>query len=286
MKNAAVAIAAAWLWLLHLVRGSSDWWWPLSGPFDDFYGDDNDDDSGGQVPGAIPSPELNALQALFDATNGASWDWGPVLVDGPEWDFADPDPAPCAEGDEWQGLTCACGVGGSNCTVTELVLSGYDLDGYLPAAIGNLTNCIRLNLVANRKLSGTIPSLDHLTQLRDLYLESNALTGSIPSLDKLSQIQLFDLDTNSLTGSIPSLDNLIQLQQLFLEINALTGSIPSFDNMTQLQALDFGTNVLTGSIPSLDSLAQLQYLWVSNNCLEGSVPPSVGSLHALVSRQL
>jgi hypothetical protein len=59
--NAAVAIAA-FLWL-HLVRDSSPGVSsdrrPLSGP-DDLYGDDNDD-SGGQVPGAIPPPELNAL---------------------------------------------------------------------------------------------------------------------------------------------------------------------------------------------------------------------------------
>jgi hypothetical protein len=71
--------------------------------------------------------------------------------------------------------------------VTELTLDGYDLNGYLPAAISNLTNCISLTIEANPKLSGTIPSLDNLTQLQYLELHTNALTGSIPSLDKLTQ---------------------------------------------------------------------------------------------------
>jgi Leucine-rich repeat (LRR) protein len=82
------------------------------------------------------------------------------------------------------------------------------MDGFLPAAIGDLTNCIFLEIASNRRLSGTIPSLGNLTQLQSLALGYNALTGPVPSLDNLTHLKYLFLLFNALTGSIPSLDKL------------------------------------------------------------------------------
>ena len=104
-----------------------------------------------------------ALQALYDATNGANW------TDNTNWtsDMAL---------STWHGVTTD-GDG----RVTRLELDDNGLRGMLPAALGDLSELKRLNLEDNA-LRGSLPSeLASLTNLTSLRLtRSRALTGPLP----------------------------------------------------------------------------------------------------------
>jgi Leucine-rich repeat (LRR) protein len=154
-------------------------------------------------------------------------------------------------------------------------LDAHDLDGFLPAAIGNLTNCIYLSLTLNLKLSGTIPSLDSLTQLEILDLGTNNHTGSIPSLDNLTQLQYLWVHNNSLEDSVPpSVASLRSLVSMQLQHNRLTGTLNAdvFNNLTQLQALYLYNNALSGELPtSIATLANLVSVQLQHNKFRGGL---------------
>ena len=219
-----------------------------------------------------------ALMALYNSTGGADW------TNNTNWGSTEPL-------DMWHGVyTNADG------RVTQLNLWGNNLDGILPAALGNLDQMIQLYLWGNQ-LSEAIPtSLGSLTNLQELDLSNNRLTGSIPDeLGSLTNLQELSLGYNrkfrgdgGLSGTIPaSLGNLTNLQELDLSNNRLTGSIPDeLGSLTNLQelSLDYnrkfrGDGGLSGTIPaSLGNLTNLQELDLSHNRLTGSIPDELGSL--------
>ncbi len=219
-----------------------------------------------------------ALLALYNSTGGADW------TNNTNWGSTEPL-------DMWHGVyTNADG------RVTQLNLWGNNLDGILPAALGNLDQMIQLYLWGNQ-LSEAIPtSLGSLTNLQELDLSNNRLTGSIPDeLGSLTNLQELSLGYNrkfrgdgGLSGTIPaSLGNLTNLQELDLSNNRLTGSIPDeLGSLTNLQelSLDYnrkfrGDGGLSGTIPaSLGNLTNLQELDLSHNRLTGSIPDELGSL--------
>jgi len=141
----------------------------------------------------------------------------------------------------WQGVTCT----GDN--VTELNLS-------------------------NNNLSGKLPSLDALTQLKKLDVSYNSLTGSIPDLSKLSNLQDFSVNNNQLSGAIPDLSALVNLLDFRVYHNALTGTIPDLSKLTKLKVFMAYENQLNGAIPDLANLVNLQYFEVHDNQLSGALP--------------
>ena len=208
-----------------------------------------------------------ALEALYDATNGANWG------DKTNWNSS----APL---DEWYGVFTS-----ANGRVTRLVLTGNGLTGSIPSSLGSLTNLIQLSL-SNNDLTGSIPSsLGSLTNLLVLDIANTQLTGSIPSsLGSLTNLEDLDLHGTQLTGSIPSsLGSLTNLTDLWLHDNQLTGSIPSsLGSLTNLTQLLLQDNQLTGSIPSsLGSLSNLTNLSLDDNQLSGTIPAELGNLTRL-----
>ena len=118
---------------------------------------------GTAADGGSVASDRAALVALYNATEGASWDtstnW---LSDRPL--------------DEWHGVTTNS-VG----RVTELSLSSNQLTGPIPAELGDLTNLVSLDLDANQ-LTGPIPAeLGDLSNLESLDLDANELTGCVPA---------------------------------------------------------------------------------------------------------
>ena len=77
-----------------------------------------------------------ALVTLYDSTDGANWKH--------TWDLNTPV-------DTWYGVTVDSGQ------VTVLWLVSNQLNGSIPAELGNLTNLTSLGLARNR-LSGSIPA--------------------------------------------------------------------------------------------------------------------------------
>ena len=158
----------------------------------------------------IIRPELAALHAFYNATDGENWrqsdNW---LTDAPL--------------SQWHGVTTD-----SDGRVTILELEHNHLSGKIPPEIGNLANLETLNLGGN-DLSGELPAeLGELEDLATLDLWGNALTGELP----------------------PELGNLANLKTLYLLANELTGGIPAeLGNLTRLEVLHIGENQLTGAIP-------------------------------------
>jgi Leucine-rich repeat (LRR) protein len=166
--------------------------------------------------------------------------------------------------------------------VDRVLLNNNNLNGTIPAEIGNLTALRTLSL-NNNQLSGPIPTeLGNLSGLQELYLHWNTLNGSIPSeLGQLQNLTSFWLYNNTLDGEIPpEIGDLTNLRYLWLDNNKLTGNIPSeLGGLTNLIGLTLYKNELSGSIPgSLGNLTNLEYLYAYENQLSGDIPPELGNL--------
>lgn len=153
---------------------------------------------------------------------------------------------------QWHGVMCTSGH------ITQLDFHGRELDGEIPAGLGDLS------------------------QLQNLYLAYSQLSGEIPpELGKLSQLVVLNLSGNQLSGEIPAeLGSLSQLQWLILDNNQLSGEIPAeLGNLSQLQWLILGNNQLNGEIPDeLGNLSQLRWLYLSDNQLSGPLPDGLAEL--------
>ena len=219
-----------------------------------------------------PDSDRAALIALYDATDGPNWpnrtNW---LSDEPL--------------EHWYGVTTD-----DDGRVTQLLLRENNLNGPIPAAVGNLTGLVRLDFQGNQ-LSGTIPSsLSNLAGLEILLLYGNRFTGTIPSsLGNLSDLVELNLSSNDLTGVIPpELGRLTKLTYLSLRSNGLTGPIPSgLGDMSSLRSLYLYDNQLDGPIPpNLKNLSNLEGLLLHDNQLSRPVPAWLGNLSRLRSLNL
>ncbi|GKV38441.1 hypothetical protein SLEP1_g46354 [Rubroshorea leprosula] len=157
---------------------------------------------------------------------------------------------------------------------------GCNLEGSIPASIGNLSQLIRLSLFSNN-FNGQIPTtLGNLTLLTSLDLSNNQFSGPIPaSIGNLSQLTYLILSYNNLNGQIPSsLANLTQLPYLFLSYNLLNGTLPPWIfTLPFLEQLYLNHNQFQGQINQFQQ-NPLTLLDLSNNELQGSIPNSIANL--------
>lgn len=218
-------------------------------------------------PTPPPSPlevERAALEALYNATGGASW------TRRDNWLSAAPV-------DDWHGLATH-----PSGRVHTIDLRSNGLTGSIPPEIEAFEDLVGLILGDNVVAGSIPPEIGRLARLEYLDLGGNGFTGAIPSLgNRLVSIRLLD---NQLTGSIPAaLGRLSSLQALNLSDNEITGSIPSeLGQLSRLKLLDMRGNALTGVIPpELGRLSQLEHLYLGNNGLTGAIPPELGRLSRL-----
>ena len=232
---------------------------------------------------AGPRNDREVLEVLYDSTGGESW------TNRGSWKTS----APLGD---WHGVTTDTAG-----RVTELDLSGNDLTGPIPAALGDLKLLQELNLAERwdstsrqwltNALAGPIPDeLGRLENLSSLSLSGNELTGRIPdALGNLANLESLRLGGNGLTGPIPSsLGRLANLRSLRLGGNELTGRIPdALGNLANLRSLRLGGNELTGPIPAaLGRMSNLRWLNLGGNELTGRIPDALGNLANLESLSL
>ena len=219
---------------------------------------------------ASSASDRSVLVALYNATNGARWtnnlNW---MTDAPIGD--------------WYGVST-----NQNGEVTEIDLSGNELRGTVPPALGQLDSLRQLRMDRN-ELRGTIPvELGNLSNLEWLVLDTTRMTGSIPpQLGNLSNLTWLSLSAGrsrlrGLTGEIPpALGNLSKLNILYLARNDLSGTIPAeLSRLSDLAQLGLEGNRLTGELPSwLGELSELVVLGLADNLFTGSVPIELGELN-------
>lgn len=157
-----------------------------------------------------------ALIALYNSTNGASWT--------NSWDLEEPI-------ENWYGVELEDVNGEGDWRVRILNLAKNNLEGTIPAEIGNLTNLKELRLSDN-KLGGTIPvEIGNLANLAVLLMTRNQLEGPLPEgIGNLIKLVTVQIHSNNLTGSIPAsfgnLVNAINNNSMELKGNQLSGEIP------------------------------------------------------------
>ncbi len=222
-----------------------------------------------QLLGGVVISDYLALEALYNATDGANW------TDNTDWLTSNP-----VSG--WNGVTTA----GNR--VTELRLNNNNLEGTIPTELQDLDAMTYLSFQDN-VLSGSIPTFwNNLVSLTHLSLDGNQFTGSIPTeLGLLINLDFLDLDRNMLTGTVPvELTNLINLTQLRFDENQLTGTLdPDFGNLTALTHFEFNDNMFTGVIPATyANLVNLQFFNIRNNSFEDL--PDMSGITSLVAHRV
>lgn len=193
-----------------------------------------------------------------------------------------PKSSPC--GDEWPGLVCD--VKENLGTIIGISLPQAGIRGYLSDNVFALTSLQYFDVSGN-DLEGTIPTaIGDMQELRYLNLGSNKFSGAIPSvIGTISTLKyLFLMDAN-LTGTIPrTFGRLNNLNTLVLGFNKFSGTLPdTLGKLSSLLYLDVSFNVLTGSLADrMGDLSNIQAMDVSHNHLTGTVPASMFKLLHLI----
>lgn len=152
---------------------------------------------------------------------------------------------------KWEGVQC------SNSRAVKVIIESMNLGGvFIPNTLTQLRQ-LRVLSLQNNSLTGPIPDLSGLINLKVLFLSSNYFSGSVPpSISTLHRLKTIDLSYNMLAGSIPlSLNGLDRLYYLRLDFNRFNGSVPPF-NQSSLQIFNVSHNDLTGAIPVTPTLSR------------------------------
>ncbi|CAN0922408.1 Probable inactive receptor kinase At5g67200 [Linum grandiflorum] len=160
----------------------------------------------------------------------------------------------------WQGVEC---IGNR---VVRLLLQDLPLGGVFPPDTLTRLDQLRVLSLQNISLTGPIPDLSSLVNLKSLFLDHNYFSGSFPpSLSSLHRLRTLDLSFNSLSGPLPSwLTSLDRLNTLRLEWNRFNESIPPL-NQSSLLSFNVSHNNLTGAIPVTPTFLRLQISSFSTN---------------------
>ncbi|MCY3992968.1 MAG: fibronectin type III domain-containing protein [Caldilineaceae bacterium] len=167
--------------------------------------------------------------------------------------------------DAWYGVRAH-----PNGDVIELNLGNNRLTGEIPD-LGALAELKWLALFGNY-LTGPVPDLSANARLRTLHISDNRFSGPIPDLSAFNDLRFLALAQNELTGPVPDLSANPNLEVLLLSQNELTGPVPDLSANPRLKWLYLDNNQLTGPVPDLSALVNLTHLHLSHNRLTGPVP--------------
>ncbi|CAB9509896.1 LRR receptor-like serine threonine-protein kinase [Seminavis robusta] len=125
------------------------------------------------------------------------------------------------------------------------------LRGPIPSEIGNLHR-LEILMFSENIMTGELPTeLGQLTKLLSLKTENNTFHGTIPSqLSMLEDMIVLDLASSDLSGPIPSELGLITPLGIWFEGNELESTIPTELGLTRAHVINLHFNMLTGTIPS------------------------------------
>ncbi|KAF7843620.1 pollen receptor-like kinase 3 [Senna tora] len=173
-----------------------------------------------------------------------------------------PNSVPCEKGKRWEGVVCNNGG-----FVNGLRLEGMGLSGKIDVNPLVELKGLRSFSVKNNSLSGSIPEMNRIGFLRNLYLSENQFSGEIPPdfFQKMRSLKKLWLSDNKFTGQIPSqIPNVVELH---LENNQFSGVIPNLSKTTSLLQFNVSNNKLEGEIPQgLSRFNESSFLGNSGLC--------------------
>ncbi len=209
------------------------------------------------------------LEALYKETEGNTW------ANNDYWNTDMPL-------GKWHGVTTDPDSG----RVTQLNLSGNQLNGKIPSELGNLAMLELLDL-SNNRLNGQIPwsqgqTLFDGTFLPELGLWGNNLEGEIPVYFKaaVERAALRNFYTKTDGENWMDKDNWLDFHVPFSDWHGVT-----LDAAGRVAGLDLGDNGLQGNTPNgLGALTDLENLDFSGNYeLVGMLPLDLVNLSRLVT---
>lgn len=135
------------------------------------------------------------------------------------------------------------------------MLPSFGLRGTFPPYTLTRLDQLRVLSLHNNSLTGPIPDLSPLINLKSLSLSHNFFSGAFPpSILFLHRLTALDLSYNNLTGLIPvNLTLLDRLYSLKLEWNRFSGTLPPL-NQPFLVVFNVSGNNLTGQVPETPTL--------------------------------
>ena len=212
---------------------------------------------------AAVASDRAVLLALYAATGGPDWE------DNTHWGSAEPLGT-------WHGVTV-----NADGRVIGLALADNKLYGTLPAALGDLTALVHLDL-SNSYSGDEGAPLDRLPEDYDPRGRGNLLQGPIPpELGRLTALEVLDLSGNELNGLPATLRQITSLRVLNLSGNELHSTLlPLFpfgqsSSFPHLEVLNLYDSWLGGPLPESIS-EQLEILDLRENWLTGPIPPGWG----------
>lgn len=156
-----------------------------------------------------------------------------------------------------------------------------------PEAFLGLSKITYLHIASGGNgVTGSIPNLSEMVNLRTLHLYQNQLTGGVPTFVQNPLLRTVNLSNNNLTGPFPVIEHramtylnlnsnsLVEfngliiptLRRLYLSGNAIVGSIPNLSNLTELRNLTLDSNNFSRySRGSFETLIRIVGIDVSNN---------------------
>ncbi|XP_028115351.1 receptor protein kinase TMK1-like [Camellia sinensis] len=138
-------------------------------------------------------------------------------------------------------------------SLTTLHLTFNYLEGELPASFsGSPIQSLWLNgQMSSSKLNGSIAVIQNMTQLTEVWLQSNSFSGPLPDLSRLTMLQNFSVRDSEVTGPVPdSFVNLPSLRVVNLTNNQLQGPTPKFPPSVGVDLIP-GTNSFCLSDPGV-----------------------------------
>ncbi|CAL9150497.1 probable inactive receptor kinase At5g67200 [Musa acuminata AAA Group] len=151
----------------------------------------------------------------------------------------------------WPGVWCS-----PDGRVVRLVLEAGGLAGVFAGGTLDRLDQLRILSLKANSLTGPLPDLSPLLNLKALFLSRNRFVGAFPaSVLSLHRLRTLDLSYNNLSGPIPpSLAALDRLYALRLESNRFSGPIPPL-NQSSLVNFNVSYNNFSGRIPATAALS-------------------------------